>query len=130
MSSDGLISNDFIQKTKPNTDGMYLSGPAEVSESATFTQKYKTRYGEDTIAAYHLQAYDAANMFFNAIQLSAEVVGNKIYLPRQKLRDALYNTHGLQGLSMELTCSSDGDCAPPNIDIFQIANNDFKDIYP
>ena len=130
MSSDGLISNDFIQKTKPNTDGMYLSGPAEVSESATFTQKYKTRYGEDTIAAYHLQAYDAANMLFNAMQLSAEVVGNKIYLPRQKLRDALYNTHGLQGLSTELTCSSDGDCAPPNIDIFQIANNDFKEIYP
>jgi len=130
MSSDGLISQDFLQKTKPNTDGMYLSGPAEVSESAAFSQKYKARYGEDPIAEYHLQAYDAANMLFNAIQASAQVVGNNLYIQRQKLRDALYNTHGVQGLSTVITCSSDGDCAQPNIDIFQIANNDFKEIYP
>ncbi len=130
MSSDGLISQDFIQKTKPNTNGMYLSGPAEVSESTAFLQKYKARYGEDPIAEYHLQAYDAANMLFNAIQASAQVVGNNLYIQRQKLRDALYNTHGVQGLSTVITCSPDGDCAQPNIDIFQITNNDFKEIYP
>jgi len=130
MSSDGLKSKDFIQGTQPKSDGMYLSGPAEISESATFTQKYKARYGEDPIAAYHLQGYDAANMLFNAMQLSAEVVGDKLYIQRQKLRDALYNMHGIQGLSTIISCSPDGDCAQPNIDIFQIANNDFKEIYP
>ena len=109
---------------------MYLSGPAEVSESATFTQKYRARYGEDPIAAYHLQGYDAANMLFDAMQLSAEVVGDKLYIQRQKLRDVLYNMHGLQGLSTQISCSPDGDCAQPNIDIFQVANNDFKAIYP
>jgi branched-chain amino acid transport system substrate-binding protein len=130
MSSDGLISQDFIQRTKPNTVGMYLSGPAEVSESAAFLQKHKTRYSEGPIADYHLQAYDAANMLFNAIQASAQVVGNDLYIQRQKLRDALYNTHGVQGLSTVINCSSDGDCAQPNIDIFQIASDDFKEIYP
>ena len=130
MSSDGLVSKDFIQKTQPNSDGMYLSGPAEVSESATFIQKYKARYGEDPIAAYHLQGYDAANMLFNAMQVSAEVVGDKLYIQRQKLRNALYNMHSVQGLSTIISCSSDGDCAQPNIDIFQIVNNDFKAIYP
>lgn len=130
MSSDGLISKDFIQKTQPNSNGMYLSGPDEVSESTTFTQKYRTRYGEDPIAAYHLQGYDAANMLFNAMQQSVEVVGDKLYIPRQKLQDALYNTHGVQGLSSQISCSPDGDCAQPNIDIFQVTNNDFKAIYP
>ena len=130
MSSDGLKSKDFIQGTQPNSNGMYLSGPAEIGESATFTQKYKARYGEDPIAAYHLQGYDAANMLFNAMQLSAEVVGDKLYIQRQKLRDAFYNMHGIPGLSTIISCSPDGDCAQPNIDIFQIANNDFKEIYP
>lgn len=130
MSSDGLISTDFIQKTRPNTEGMYLSGPAEVDESLTFTQKYKARYGEDPIAAYHLQGYDAANILFDAMQISAEVVGDKLYIRRQKLRDTLYSMHGIQGLSTIISCSSNGDCAQPNIDIFQIANNDFKVIYP
>ena len=130
MSSDGLISQDFIQRTQPTTDGMYLSGPAEASEPTTFTRKYIARYGEGPIAEYHLQAYDAANMLFNAIQASAQVDGNSLYIQRQKLRDALYNTHGVQGLSTVITCSSDGDCAQPNIDIFQIVNKDFKEIYP
>ncbi len=130
MSSDGLISADFIERTKPNTEGMYLSGPAEVSESTAFLQKYKARYGEGPIADYHLQAYDAANILFSAIQASAQVVGNDLYIQRKKLRDALYKTHGVQGLSTVITCSPDGDCAQPNIDIFQIANNDFREIYP
>jgi ABC-type branched-subunit amino acid transport system substrate-binding protein len=109
---------------------MYLSGPAEASESTIFTQKYIARYGEGPIAEYHLQAYDAANMLFHAIQVSAQVDGNSLYIQRQKLWDALYNTHGVQGLSTVITCSSNGDCAQPNIDIFQIANKDFKEIYP
>ncbi len=130
LSSDGLISQDFIQKTGPNSDGMYLSGPAEVSESATFTQNYKALYQEDPIAAYHLQGFDAANMLFSAMQQSAVVAGDKLYIQRQKLRDALYNMRGIQGLSTQISCSPDGDCAQPNIDIFQITNNAFKAIYP
>ncbi len=130
LSSDGLISRAFIQNTGPNSDGMYLSGPAEVSESAAFTQKYKALYQEDPIAAYHLQGYDAANMLFSAMLQSAVVVGDKVYIQRQKLRDALYNMHGIQGLSTQISCSPDGDCARPNIDIFQITNNAFKAIYP
>lgn len=130
ISSDGLISKDFIQKTQPNSDGMYFSGPADVAESKAFTVKYIARYGEEPIAAYHLQGYDAANMLFDAIQVTAQIVGDRLYIPRQKLRDALYNMHGVQGLSTVITCSSDGDCAQPNIDIFQIANNDFRVIYP
>ena len=130
ISSDGLLSKDFIQQTKPVSEGMYLSGPAPVSESQTFVQKYKSRYGEDPIASYHLQGYDAANMLFYAIQQSAQVVGDKLYIQRQKLRDALYKMRNIQGLSTTITCSADGDCAQPNIEIFQVVNDDFKPVYP
>jgi branched-chain amino acid transport system substrate-binding protein len=130
MSSDGLLSSDFVDKTEPNSEGMYLSGPAEIREPQAFSEKYKTRYGEDFIAAYHLQGYDAANMLFYAIQQSAVVVGDKLYIQRQKLRDALYGMHGIQGLSTLITCSPAGDCAQPSIEIFQVVNSEFKPIYP
>jgi branched-chain amino acid transport system substrate-binding protein len=130
ISSDGLLSRDFIQQTEPASEGMYLSGPAPVSESQAFTQKYKARYGEDPIAAYHLQGYDAANMLFNAIRQVAQSAGNTLYIPRQKLREALYATHNLQGLSATITCSPTGDCAQPNIEIYQVVNGEFKPVYP
>ena len=130
ISSDGLLSTDFIQKTKPYSDGMYLSGPADVTESQTFLQKYEAQYGEKPIAAYHLQGYDSANMLFYAMQQSAVVAGDKLYIQRQKLRDALYNMRGVEGPSTRIACSADGDCAKSNIAIFQVTNNDFKAIYP
>ncbi len=133
MSSDGLLSTDFIEKAGKATEGMYLSGPAEVKESADFTDKYKARYGEAPIASYHLQAYDAAMMLFAAIEkvaVPSSSGDNSISIPRQALRQALYATHGMQGLSGPLNCSSTGDCAQPNIDIFQVVDETFKPIYP
>jgi branched-chain amino acid transport system substrate-binding protein len=130
MSSDGLLSSDFVDKTEPNSEGMYLSGPAEIREPEAFAEKYRARYGEAFIAAYHLQGYDAANMLFYAIQQAAFVSGDKLYIQRQKLRDALYRMHGIQGLSTLVTCSPTGDCAQPSIEIFQVVNSEFKPIYP
>jgi branched-chain amino acid transport system substrate-binding protein len=130
MSSDGLISPDFIEQTQPATEGMYLSGPADVEESAAFAEKYRSLYGEDPIASYHLQAYDAAQMLFAAVRQVATKSGDSLFIPRQKLRDALYALQGLKGLSGTLTCSPEGDCAAPNIEIFQIVGNDFVPIFP
>jgi len=64
ISSDGLFSSDFIEKAGRLTEGMYISSPAVVKDSADFAAKYKSRYGEDPIASYRLQAYDAAMMLF------------------------------------------------------------------
>ncbi|MGE5072649.1 MAG: branched-chain amino acid ABC transporter substrate-binding protein, partial [Anaerolineae bacterium] len=133
ISSDGLLSTDFIQKAGPSTEGMYLSGPAEMKESTAFTDKYKARYREAPIASYHLQGYDAAMVLFAAIEkvaVPASSGDNSISIPRQALRQALYATRGLQGLSGPLNCSSTGDCAQPNIDIFQVVDQAFKPIYP
>lgn len=133
ISSDGLLSTDFIEKAGPATENMYLSGPAEVKESAAFTDKYKARYGEAPIASYHLQGYDAAMMLFAAIEkvaVPSSSGDNSISIPRQALRQALFATRGMQGLSGPLNCSSTGDCAQPNIEIFQVVDAGFKPIYP
>ncbi len=133
ISSDGLLSTDFLEKAGAGTEGMYLSGPSEIKESTDFTQKYKARYGEDPIASYHLQGYDAAMMLFAAIEKVAKPSSsgdNSISIPRGALRDALYATRDMQGLSGPINCSTNGDCAQPNIEIFQVVNRAFKAIYP
>ncbi len=69
-------------------------------------------------------------MLFAAVEKVAVNAGGTTYIPRQALRDALYATHGMQGLSGTLTCSANGDCAQPNISIFQVVSGAFKEIYP
>jgi branched-chain amino acid transport system substrate-binding protein len=130
MSSDGLLSSDFIKQTAPASEGMYLSGPATTQENQKFLDAYQKLYGEAPIASYHLQAYDAATMLFKAVEEVGVNSGGTLYIPRQALRDALFSTHGLHGLSGPLTCSATGDCAQPSIEIFQVVNNEFKAIYP
>ena len=72
-------------------------------------------------------------MLFSAIEkvaVPASSGDNSISIPRQALLDALYATRGVQGLSGPLNCSPTGDCAKPNIDIFQVVDRTFKPIYP
>ncbi|HET6846035.1 MAG TPA: branched-chain amino acid ABC transporter substrate-binding protein [Anaerolineales bacterium] len=130
MSSDGLLSSDFIAQTEPASDGMYLSGPSTVKEAQAFLDQYQKRYGEAPIASYHLQGYDAATMLLNAVEKVAQRSGGSLYVGRQALRDALFSTRGMQGLSGPLNCVETGDCAQPNISIFQVSGGNFQAIYP
>lgn len=130
ISSDGLLSADFIAQVRNPAQGMYLSGPAVREIDPSFLEKYKTRYGEAPIAAYHAAAYDAVNLLFAAIEKVVARNGSTLYIPRQALRDALYETRNLPGLSGMLTCSSLGDCAEPNIVIYQVRGEIFTPIYP
>jgi len=131
ISSDGLLSSDFLKQTGRIADGMYLSGPAAIQEPQAFLQKYLQRYGEQPIASYHLQAYDAATMLFEAIEHVAHPTGQDgILIPREALRKTLFSVRQMSGLSGTITCSPNGDCAAPNIAIFQVQSNRFVPIYP
>jgi branched-chain amino acid transport system substrate-binding protein len=130
MSSDGLLGADFIAQTQPASEGMYLSGPASAAESQEFLQEYQTRYGEPPIASYHLQGYDAAMMLLDAVEKVAARSGGSLFVGRQALREAVFATRGMEGLSGPLNCIETGDCAQPNIAIFQVSSAEFREIYP
>jgi branched-chain amino acid transport system substrate-binding protein len=130
ISSDGLISSDFVSQTMKASDGMYLSGPAPVAGSSAFMETYFARFNEEPIAAYHLNGYDAALMLMTAVEAVGVTSGETLYIPRQGLREALYNLRGLQGQSGVISCSPSGDCASPSIQIFEIDGSEFRPIYP
>jgi branched-chain amino acid transport system substrate-binding protein len=130
IGSDGLYSTDFVSLTKGYSEGMYISSPSVAKIEQSFYDKYEARYGEKPIAVYAAQAYDAAMLLFRAIEASAKTTGRDIYIVRRTLLAALYATKGYQGLSGTLTCSPLGDCATPNVLIYQVRGSEFEPIYP
>jgi len=129
VGSEGLLSTDFVSQAEEEAQGVYLSGPSKL-KNPSFDEKYETRYHEKQIAAYAAQAYDAAMILFNAIEKVAKNSGGNLVIPRKALREALYATRDHQGLSGTITCSPLGDCAFPNIVIYQVEGLEFKPIYP
>jgi branched-chain amino acid transport system substrate-binding protein len=69
-------------------------------------------------------------LLMRSIEASAKTTGRDIYIVRQTVLAALYSTKGYQGLSGTLTCSQFGDCATPNVVIYQVRGLEFEPIYP
>jgi branched-chain amino acid transport system substrate-binding protein len=104
MGADGLLSDTYV--VIPETKGMYFSGPATPKGAAyeEFVAKYKAKYGEAPIQAFHAHAYDAASMLLAAIQkVAVKLPDGGLFIDRQALRDALYATKDFKGLTGTLT---------------------------
>jgi ABC-type branched-subunit amino acid transport system substrate-binding protein len=119
MAADGVLSDTFMET--PESEDMYFSGPAIPEESQAypdFVDAYEQEYGEAPISAYHAHAYDAFNMLMAGVEEVAEVQGQTVTIDRTALREALYATSEMQGITGTLTCDVFGDCADPNIFLF------------
>jgi branched-chain amino acid transport system substrate-binding protein len=127
MGADGMFSPDFWEAAGDAAVGIYHSSPdfAAFGEAYTaFLEKHQEKYGEAPLAPFHAHAYDAANMVFAAVEEVAEEQDGKLYIGRKALRDALFATDGLQGLTGVLTCNEYGDCADPKIAVYESFNPD------
>jgi branched-chain amino acid transport system substrate-binding protein len=127
MGADGMFTPDFLDAAGDAAVGMYLSTPdltAFGAGYAGFLARHEARYGERPLAPFHAHAYDAANMIFAAIEKVAVQEGDTLYIPRKALRDALFGTTDLTGLTGNLTCSPYGDCADPKIAVYECMSAD------
>jgi branched-chain amino acid transport system substrate-binding protein len=129
MSADGSFSPDFYKAAGDTAIGMFHSSPdfsAFASGYKDFLAKHQKKYGEKPIAPFHAHAYDAAMVIFNAIEKTAVKDGDTLYICREKLRDALYATKGLKGLTGNISCGPTGDCADPRIAVYQQTADNIK----
>ena len=128
--ADGMISPDFLDAAGDAAEGMYISGPNlnfENDLGKHFLEVHQELYGEPPISAFHAHAYDATNMLLNAIaKVAVKDKDGNLYIGRQALRDALYATKGMQGITGTITCDEYGDCADPQIVVNQIQKVDGK----
>ena len=115
MGADGLFADTFPEGTGDAAVGMYLSGPYVDPANpayAEFLNKWKTKFGGVPPSGFHAHAYDATNMLMDSIVKVAVVdADGTVHIPRQALRDALYNIKDFNGLTGNLTCHENGDCA-------------------
>jgi branched-chain amino acid transport system substrate-binding protein len=85
------------------------------------------KYGTKPLSVFHAHAYDGANMIFAAIkQVAVKEADGTLYIGRKALRDALYATKNFKGITGNLTCSANGDCADPRIGVYKTGADDIK----
>lgn len=113
MGADGLFTSGFASTAGSCSVGMYLSSPYVGGDAmAEFLEKYNAAFGEGPASGFAPHAYDAMNIFFQAIEAVAVVEADgTVYIPRQALRDYLYSLSGFEGLTGNLACDANGDCA-------------------
>jgi branched-chain amino acid transport system substrate-binding protein len=116
--SDGCLSSDTLKNAGKAADGVWASSPDlsafQTNEfySGEFIPAYKEAFGSDPLSVFHAHAYDAANVVFEAIEKVAIDNGDgSLSIPRQALRDAVFDTKGYQGVTGTITCLPTGDCA-------------------
>lgn len=130
--ADGLISPDFINVAGEAAEGMYVSGPDLTFTGPmydTFAQMFEEIAGQPPFSAYHAHNYDGANILLNAIeQVAQEDAEGNLLIGRQALRDAIYGTSGLQGITGSLSCDEFGDCADPQIAVNQVQGGEYVTI--
>ncbi|MCB9104367.1 MAG: ABC transporter substrate-binding protein [Anaerolineales bacterium] len=131
--ADGMISPDFVSAAGEAAEGMYVSGPNLTFSGATYDQflaDYVEILGEEPVSAFHAHAFDATNMIFDAIEAVAttDADGNTV-IGKQALRDALYATSGLEGITGTISCQENGDCADPEIVVSQIQGGEYVPVF-
>ncbi len=122
--ADGILSPDFLSAAGDAAMGMYLSGPDLGFENQAYTDflaAYDANYGGDPIAAFHAHSYDATNMLLDAVEAVAQVGSDgTMLIGRQALIDAVAATSGFAGITGNLTCDANGDCADPRIAVNEV----------
>ncbi|NNC39047.1 MAG: branched-chain amino acid ABC transporter substrate-binding protein, partial [Acidimicrobiia bacterium] len=128
IGSDGMLSADYVAAAGDAVEGVYLSGPdlsAFTGDQDFYEGEFKTSYlelwGGEPAAAFHAHSYDAANMLFDAIEAVAIDEDGTLYIPRTALKDALFATSGVQGITGTLNCNDLGDCqSTATIAVYQV----------
>lgn len=133
--ADGIQSPSFLENTVGTSEGMYASGPdlsfSNTFYTDTFLPAYLEKAGTEPTAPFHAHAFDATNMVLDAIESVAQQgADGTLLIGRQALRDALFATSGLEGITGTITCDEFGDCADPKISVSQVQSDAFVRIWP
>jgi branched-chain amino acid transport system substrate-binding protein len=138
IGSDGMLSADYVAAAGDAVEGVYLSGPdlsAFTGDQDFYEGEFKTAYldlwGGEPAAAFHAHSYDAANMLFDAIKAVAIDEDGTLYIPRTALKDALFATSGVTGITGTLNCNDLGDCqSTATIAVYQVLGGNYDTANP
>ncbi len=127
MSDGSLIEQSFIDTVGHAAIGMYFVGPTPPPPSPELNAlraQYEQRFGTTPSAFYYVNAFDAAQLLFAAIEkVAVRLPSGALRIDRAALRNALYATD-TRGLSGRMRCDEFGDCAPPRFNVLRLDDPD------
>ena len=135
ISAAALLVSSFLET--PQSEGMYFAGPE--SDYGSNVNEVTGRSGEQVLSAfeaahggfpqspYWAHAYDATTMLLSAIESVAVEEGDKLFIDRAMLRDAVGAT-AMSGLVGTVTCDRYGDCGTGRMNIYHHTNTAITDV--
>ncbi len=130
IGGSALMAPGFLEAAGDAAVGFVFTNPDTSTDAfgkryPEFVEKYKEKFGEAPIQAFHANAYDGGAIALMAIEKVAvkDDAGNT-YIGRKALRDALFATQGYDGIGGPIECNKDGDCAAFKFAVYQFTNGD------
>jgi branched-chain amino acid transport system substrate-binding protein len=135
MGADAGFSDTMPEASGSAAVGMYLSGPyvdVNNADYQEFLAKWADQIGGVPPSGFHAHAYDATNMILDGIEAVAVVdADGTVHIGRQALRDYLYALDGFAGLTGNLSCDENGDCATGEaLGVFQLSQAEVDGAWP
>jgi branched-chain amino acid transport system substrate-binding protein len=135
MGADGLFADTMPEATGSAAVGMYLSGPyvdVNNEDYQAFLAQWESQIGGVPPSGFHAHAYDATNILLNGIEaVATQDADGTLHIPRQALRDWIYGLEGYAGLTGNLTCDENGDCATGEaLGVFQLSQAEVDGAWP
>ena len=101
-----------------------LSAESLGSGYPKFLEQYKAKYGEKPTGGFHHFGYDAANTAMAAVEkVAVKDDDGNTYIGRMAVRNALFATKGLKGLTGDKTCNEHGDCGTFNYTVYSFVSS-------
>jgi branched-chain amino acid transport system substrate-binding protein len=121
MGADGLFLPEVVEAAGDAVEGFLVSSPFVAGRAYDeFLLKYRDSFGKDPMSAFHAHAYDAAMLIFEAIErVAVQTPDGGLHIPRQGLREAMVSIREFPGITGNLTCNPNGDCANPIIAVYE-----------
>lgn len=128
MGADGIYTPELITLGGEAVEGVYVSTPAPAASEAlaAFIEAYEEKYGLAPTGSYHSYAYDATNMYLDAVEAVGTIDDDgNLVIDRAALAEFIANfgaEEPVTGLSGILSCNGDGECAQGGIGFFQVTD--------
>ncbi|MBC8503699.1 MAG: branched-chain amino acid ABC transporter substrate-binding protein [Anaerolineales bacterium] len=123
FGAEGQFLETFITAIGPVGIGNYFVGPIPLEGEANdnYISEFKAMFGEPPSTVDYGYAIDATNLLLSAIEsVAVQEDDGTIIIGRQALRDILYATSGLEGLTGTLSCDQYGDCGVARFNIYRL----------
>ena len=135
VSAAALLVSAFLGT--PQSEGMYFAGPEAAFGSnmneltgrsgRQVLDAYEARHGGFPESPYWAHSYDATSVLLAAIGSVAVEVGDRMYIDRARLREAIEATD-ISGLVGTVSCDDFGDCGTGRMNIYHHTDRNITDV--